>query len=355
MKISGIYKAVPFLFALSSAFLLSGMLLTLLGENPFRIYHLFIIGAFGTWQNVGNTLFQSTPLIFTGLAVALAFRAGLFNIGAEGQLYWGAFAAFLISSKTAQFPGLLPVVIAIIGAFVAGGIWGWIPGFLKSRFGAHEVVITIMLNFIALASVNYLITGPFQAPGDQIPQTVSLPESVHLSGLGDWLNGIGFSGLEETPVNTSLLLALVMALLVYILLWKTKFGFNIRAVGLNPTAARAAGISVAMVSAVAIGIGGGLAGLVGINEVLGYRYQLIDNFSPGYGYTGIAVALLGRNHPAGIVLAALLFGALSQGGLIVDIYSDTVSKDVIYVIQGIIMLCVISEGAFRLKKEGFNS
>ncbi len=336
--------------SLIASFAIVSIILLFLRENPVYIFNLFLIGAFGTAENFGNTLFYMTPLVFTGLAVAVAFRAGLFNIGAEGQLYLGAFGAFWVAVHTGFLPGPIAVSLAVVGAFALGAFWGFIPGYLKSRFGAHEVIITIMLNFIAVACINYLVTGPYHAPGDQIPQTFPVPESARLSFLGSWLASIGVHGFEEAPLNSGFILAIVSAVLVYILLWKTKWGYEIRAVGLNREAARAAGISVDKISIAAIAIGGGFAGLVGINEVLGYRYQLVDGFSPGLGYAGIAVALLGLNHPVGVLLAAFFFGVLSQGGMIVDIYSDTISRDMIYIIQGIIILCVISQEVFGIHR-----
>ena len=343
------------LIAVVAAFLIGGLVVLAIGDNPFSVYRLLISSAFGlfdamgnfTFDNWGYTLFQATPLIFTGLAVALAFKCGLLNIGAEGQLYVGAFAAAWVGITFARLPGIALVPMAMLAAMLAGGLWGAIPGVLKARFGSHEVINTIMLNFIAVGLISYLTQNFYKAQGDPIMQTVPVAETAHLARFSTLLAPLGIGFPQRIPLNISFLLALLAALLVWLFLWRTKWGYEIRAVGSNPSAAEYGGISVGRQIVLAMALSGALAGMVGINEVLGYRYRYYHDFSPGYGFTGIAVALLGRNHPVGVVLAAILFGALIRGGLFVDIFSEKVSKDLVQVLQAIIILLVAMEMLFR--------
>ncbi|MBO0719682.1 MAG: ABC transporter permease [Blastocatellia bacterium] len=343
------------LIACLAAFIVGGLVILIIGDNPIEVYRLLITSSFGlydalgnfTFDNWGYTLFYATPLIFTGLAVSLAFKCGLLNIGAEGQLYIGAFAAAWIGITFAKLPGIMLAPLAMLAAMVAGGFWGAIPGYLKARFGSHEVINTIMLNFIATGLVSYLTQSYFKAQGDPIMQTVPIAEQAHIPRIHPLLAPLGIDFPQRIPLNVSFLLALLACLLVWVFLWRTKWGYEIRAVGLNPSAAEYGGISVRKQIILAMALSGALAGMVGINEVLGYRYRYYHDFSHDYGFTGIAVALLGRNHPAGVLLAAILFGALNRGGLFVDIFTDNVSKDLVQVLQAIIILFVAMEALFR--------
>jgi simple sugar transport system permease protein len=343
------------LIAVFAAFVIGGIIVVAIGDNPFEVYRLLLSSAFGffdalgnfTFDNWGYTLFYATPLIFTGLAVALAFKCGLLNIGAEGQLYIGAFAAAWIGITFAKLWAIALIPLAILAAILAGAMWGAIPGFLKARFGSHEVINTIMLNFIAVGLVSYLTQNYYKAPGDPIMQTVPIAEQAHIARLHTLLSPLGIDFPQRIPLNIAFLLALLTAFLVWVFLWRTKWGYEIRAVGSNPSAAEYGGISVRTQIVLAMALSGALAGMVGINEVLGYRYRYYHDFSPGYGFAGIAVALLGRNHPFGVVLAAILFGALNRGGLFVDIFSEKVSKDLVQVLQAIIILFVAMEALFR--------
>ena len=340
--------------AIFGAVVICGIIIFLLGENPFRIYSIFFDAAFGSLTGFAYTLFYTTPLIFTGLAVGIGFRGGLFNIGAEGQLYMGAFAAAWVGFTFTALPGWLLIPLAICAAALMGGIWGWIPGYLKGRFGSHEVINTIMMNFIAVGILGYFVSEslPFREPGDLIPETLSISEHAHLPLLADIFSRLGINIPKTTPLNVSFFLAILAAIIIYILLWKTVLGYTLRVCGASPSAAQTAGIKVARITAVTMAISGALAGLVGVNEVLGYRHRFLFNFSPGYGFMGIAIALMGKNHPFGIVVSALIFGAIMRGGLMVDIYSDTLSKDIMYVFQGIIILFIGARmlGGFIRKK-----
>jgi ABC-type uncharacterized transport system permease subunit len=331
------------LAAVAAAFLVGGVVVLAVGDSPVSTYTL-LIGSALTWPDgIGYTLFYATPLIFTGLAVAVAFRCGLLNIGAEGQLYAAAFVTAWVGITCAGLPAVLLVPLCFLAALVAGGLWGAVPGVLKARFGAHEVITTIMLNFIAVAIASYFTQYHYKPQGDPILETVPIGAGAHIARLGRFVPGFP----ERIPLNLAFPLALLACLLVYLFLWRTRWGYEIRATGANPVAARYGGIATGRQIVLAMSISGALAGLVAVNEVLGYRYRYYDGFSSGFGFTGIAVALLGRNHPGGVILASLLFGALLRGGLFVDIFTAHVSKDLVMVLQGIIILFVASEALFR--------
>jgi simple sugar transport system permease protein len=335
------------------AFVVGGVIVWVIGDDPFEVYGL-LLGSALTWPDgIGYTLFYATPLIFTGLAVTVAFRCGLLNIGAEGQLYVAAFASAWVAIKLggavftpaagapisygwASLPAAVLVPLAMLAAVLAGAAWGAIPGWLKARFGAHEVITTIMLNFIAVALISYFTQYYYKAPGDPIMQSVPVGAAAHIPRLGDFIPGIP----SRIPVNVAFLLAILACALVYVFLWRTKWGYEIRATGANPSAAEYGGISVRRQIVLAMAVSGGLAGMVGINEVLGYRHLYYHEFSASYGFTGIAVALLGRNHPVGVFVAAILFGILLRGGIFVDAFSEHVTKDLVEVLQALVILFV---------------
>jgi simple sugar transport system permease protein len=340
------------LVAVLVAFIVGGIIVWLVGDNPFEVYGL-LLGSALTWPDgIGYTLFYATPLIFTGLALTVAFRCGLLNIGAEGQLYVASFATAWVSIKLggvvvtsfsgvpaqpwANLPAFALVPLAILTAILVGAAWGAIPGYLKARFGAHEVITTIMMNFIAVALVSYFTQYHFKAQGDPIMESVPISGAAHIPRLGSLVPGLP----ERLPINVAFLLAIVACALVYVFLWRTKWGYEIRATGANPQAAEYGGINVRRQIVLAMAVSGGLAGMVGISEVLGYRYRYYDSFSASYGFTGIAVALLGRKHPAGVILAALLFGMLLRGGIFVDAFSEHVTKDLVEVLQALVILFV---------------
>jgi len=343
------------LIAIVSAFLIGGLIVLALGDNPLFVYYLFITSAFGSKDGIGYTLFYATPLIFTGLAVAVAFKCGLLNIGAEGQLVAGAFAAAWVGLTFPTWPALAITIAAAFAAIVVGGAWSGIPGIMKARFGAHEVITTIMMNFIAFGIVSYFTQYHYRVSGDPILETA--PIAIHKDGtvvgphiprMHGLLAPVGVNFPERLPLNLAFLLAIGACIIVYIFLWKTKWGYELRAVGVNPSAAEYGGISVSRNIVLAMVISGMLAGMVGINEVLGYRYRYYDGFSASYGFTGIAVALLGRNHPAGVLLSAILFGALTRSALFIDIFTDNVSKDWVVILQAIIIIFVACEAVFRM-------
>src|SRR5215217_6314115 len=352
------------LAAVFAAFIVGGIIVLLIGDNPFLTFYQLIGNSFGSLNDIGYTLFIATPLIFTGLAVAVAFRCGLLNIGAEGQLYVAAFATAWVGIKFGgtmvdvfgksedwswmTLPPYLLILACMFTAIAAGAVWGAIPGILKAKFGSHEVINTIMLNFIAIALVSYLTQYHYRIPGDPILETSPIAASAHIPRMGRLIPGLP----ERIPLNVSFVLALVCCGLVYIFLWHTKWGYELRATGSNPAASEYGGISVRKQIVIAMAISGALAGMVGINEVLGYRYRYYDGFSDNYGFTGIAVALLGRNHPAGVVLAALLFAVLQRGGVPVDAFTQHLSKDIVQILQALVILFVAAEAMFIGKRQG---
>ncbi len=329
--------------AVAAAFLVGSIFVLAIGEHPLETYGLLIGSALSWPDGIGYTLFLATPLIFTGLAVAVAFRAGLLNIGAEGQLYVAAFATAWIGITFANLPRVVLVPLCCLAAVLAGALWGAIPGLLKARFGSHEVINTIMMNFIAVALVSYLTQYHYRTPGDPILESAPIGVNAHIPRLARMIPAIP----ERIPLNAAFLLALACCALVYVFLWRTKWGYELRATGSNPLAAEYGGISVRTQIVIAMAISGGLAGMVGINEVLGYRYRYYDGFSDNYGFTGIAVALLGRNHPAGVVVAALLFAVLTRGGVPVDAFTQHVTKDIVQILEATIILFVAAEAFFR--------
>jgi simple sugar transport system permease protein len=331
------------LVAVVAAFIVGGILILIIGDNPVEAYGLLIGSALSWPDGIGYTLFYATPLIFTGLAVLVAFRCGLLNIGAEGQLYFASFVTAWVGITFANRSAWLLVPMCFFAAILAGGFWGAIPGFLKARFGSHEVINTIMLNFVAIALVSYFTQYHYKIPGDPIMETSEIGAGAHIARLGKFIPGLP----ERIPLNLAFLLALVCCGLVYLFLWRTKWGYELRATGTNPTAAEYGGISVRKQIVVAMTISGALAGMVGINEVLGYRYRYYDGFSDNYGFTGIAVALLGRNHPVGVIISALLFAVLQRGGIPVDAFTQHVTKDIVQILQATIILFVAAEALFR--------
>lgn len=331
------------LVAVAAAFAVGALLVLAVGDSPVQTYALLLGSALSWPDGIGYTLFYATPLIFTGLSVLVAFHCGLLNIGAEGQLAVAAFATAWAGITFAALPGWLLVPVCAFAAVAAGAVWGAIPGLLKARFGSHEVINTIMLNFIAAALVSYLTQYHYRIPGDPILQSAPIAAAAHIPRLGGFVPGMP----ERIPLNVAFLLALVACAAVYVFLWRTTWGYAIRATGANPAAAQYGGIATTRQIVIAMAVSGALAGMVGINEVLGYRYRYYDGFSANYGFFGIAVALLGRNHPAGVLASALLFAMLIRGGIFVDAFTGHITKDLVDVLQGVIILFVAAEALFR--------
>jgi len=329
-RLAAAIGAVSPLVAVVAALAAGAVFIAAIGEQPLEIYGLLAGQAFGTGYGIGQTLFRATPLLFTGLAVALGFRAGLFNIGVEGQLYLGGFAAALAGAYL-PLPAPLMLPAALLAAALAGGAWGAVPGVLKARFGSHEVINTIMLNFVAFSLVSWAGHGLFETATVRTRAIAAAAELPRFDTL--------LAPLRGAPVNASLLIGLALAAAVAALLFRTRLGYELRAVGLNAPAAEFGGVRTGAAQALALTLSGVVAGLGGSNFVLGYKHYFELGFSGGAGFIGIAVALLGRNHPAGVVVAALFFGALSYGGLVVN---QRVPRELVDVLMALVILFAIT-------------
>lgn len=320
------------------ALFVSGIVVALIGENPFVAMLVMVKGAFVYDGSLGYTLYYATNFIFTGLAVAVAFHAMLFNIGGEGQAYLGGLGAGLICLWMDSFlPAILLIPLAIMASAAFGAIWGVIPGYLQAKRGSHIVITTIMFNFLAASIMVSLLAGMLKSGGQMSPETRAFTDAASLPMIHEILQGLGFD-VARSPLNLSFVIALLACVGVWVLIWRSRLGYAIRAVGQSPQAAQYAGISIERIIIITMAISGGLAGLMAINEILGVQHRVILNFTSGYGFTGIAVALMGRNHPFGIILASLLFGALYQGGAELDFEFSTITREMVLMIQGLIIL-----------------
>jgi ABC-type uncharacterized transport system permease subunit len=326
-----VFEAVlPPLVALLVSIVAGDLLILAVGQSPGAVYRLMLEGTWGNAYGFGQVLYKATTLICTGLAVAVGLRAGLFNIGAEGQLAAGGLGAALIGLLLpAGTPALLAIPLCTFAAILAGGAVGFVPGMLRAKWGAHEVITTIMLNFIVLAFLSWTMSTRLR-----VPETLHSP-AIHagaLPRLDSWLHA--FHG---SAANGSIAIVLFAAILVDWFLFRTRSGFELRAVGLQPDAAENAGINVGRTWIRALTISGALAGLGGINFVLGYEHYYEEGFATGAGFLGIAVALVGRSNPLGVVLAALFFATLSQGGLAIN---ALVPKQMVDALQGVVILAM---------------
>lgn len=320
------------------AFAVSGLVVFLIGENPWQMILVLVNGAFGYSEAIGYTLYYATNFIFTGLAVAVAFHAGLFNIGGEGQAYIGGLGvglACLALDNTLPFILLFPLTIIAAAAF--GAAWAYIPAYLQAKRGSHIVITTIMFNFIAAALMVYLLSDVLRPTGQMSPESRELAQSAWLPFIHDMLAAIGIP-VARSPLNLSFIWALFCCVAIWALIWHTRWGYEIRTVGSNETAAVYGGIRPDKIIILTMCISGGLAGFVGINEIMGVQHRLLLDFTAGYGFTGIAVALMGRNHPLGIVFAGILFGALYQGGTELVFEMPTLTRELVVVIQGLVIL-----------------
>jgi ABC-type uncharacterized transport system permease subunit len=331
------YGVIP-VVNLVIAFAVAGLVVLLVGESPLRAAAIMVDGAFGSGRNIAYTLYYSTSFIFTGLAVAVAFHGGLFNIGGEGQAYVGGLGVALVClTFDSLLPWWLTFPLAILGAAAVGAAWAFIPAYLQAKRGSHIVITTIMFNFIAASMMVYLLVGALKPLNSMAPQTRTFLEGGKLPKL-NWLIELFGATVRSSPFNISFLLALVCAFLVWLLIWRTRLGYEIRTQGFSPKAARYAGIGEARIIIITMMISGALAGMMALNPVMGDQSRLQLDFVTGAGFVGIAVALMGRSHPAGIVPAAILFGMLYQGGAELAFEMPGISRDMIVIIQGLVIL-----------------
>ncbi|WP_281858781.1 ABC transporter permease [Litoreibacter halocynthiae] len=325
------------LVGLILAFSLSMLMVFATGHDPMDALSLMVKGALGSTYGWGYTLYYATNFIFTGLAVAVAFHASLFNIGGEGQAAIGGLGVALVCLFIPWPHWTIALVAATAAAGLFGALWALIPAYLQAKRGSHIVITTIMFNFIAASLLNYVLVNKLRPKGSMDPATAKFPEPAHLPSLGDMLNAVGIPFAKGTPANVTLVVALLACVFVYYLIWRTRLGYQLRAFGKSQPAAVYAGINPVKITIVTMMISGALAGLMAINNVMGEAERLILGSVEGAGFIGIAVALMGRSHPLGILFAALLFGALYQGGAELGLWTS-IPRELVIVIQALVIL-----------------
>ncbi|TBX28767.1 ABC transporter permease [Nioella sediminis] len=326
---------IPFINLLL-ALVVSGLVVLYIGESPLEAMAIMVRGAVGTAYGWGYTLYYATNFIFTGLAVAVAFHARMFNIGGEGQAALGGLGVAVVCLSIPWPHWSLALLGAIAGSAAFGAAWAAIPAYLQAKRGSHIVITTIMFNFIASALLVYLLVNVFRVPGSMAPETARFAEGTHLPNAYDIAPWLGFS--RSTPLNVSFLVAIVACVGVWALIWRTRLGYEIRAYGHSQTGAVYAGINPVRIIMISMLISGGLSGLMAINSVMGEAERLVIDPVQGAGFVGIAVALMGRSHPVGVFLAALLFGMLYQGGAELEFEMPSVSREMLLVIQALVIL-----------------
>jgi len=343
MKIKWMSMLAPVVASLL-AIIIGAILVGVLGFNPLSVYGSMLSGAFGGWYAIGSTLTMAIPLIFIGLGIALAFKAGLFNIGADGQYWIGAMVTVWLGYHLNGLPGWLHMIVMLLGAMVAGGLWGGIiPGLAKAYRGAHEVITTMMMSYIGILLARYMIEeGPMKAKGFT-PQSPMIDQSTWLKVL-----------IPQTQFTTAVILALAAVLVVWFLLYRTTMGYQLRAVGFNQRAAKYAGMNVPLYSILALGLSGVLAGLGGGVQMMATDHRLLDSFASGYGYTGIVVALLARNNPFGVILASIFFAALTTGGGNMQMFSG-VPASLTNVLEGLIVFFVAAERLIPMARDWYRT
>ncbi|QUJ76909.1 ABC transporter permease [Sulfitobacter albidus] len=325
------------LISLLLAAVLSALVILAIGEDPIEAVNLMITGALGSTYGWGYTLYYATNFMFTGLAVAIAFQARLFNIGGEGQAALGGLGVALVCLYIPWPHWTLAILGAAIGGAVFGAAWAAIPAYLQAKRGSHIVITTIMFNFIAAALLNYVLVSVLRPAGQMDPATARFPEAVHLPTLHDMLAPFGIAFSKAAPANISLLLAVAACVFLWFLIWRTKLGFEIRAFGQSEPAAQYAGIAPTRIIMITLLISGALAGMMATNNVMGEAERLVLNSVEGAGFIGIAVALMGRSHPFGVFIAAILFGFLYQGGAELALWTS-IPRELIVVIQALVIL-----------------
>lgn len=323
---------------LAVALLAAAGVVALIGQNPMEVITVLIHGAFGSQRGLSYTLYYATTFVFTGLAVSVAYHGGLFNIGGEGQAILGGLGTGLIALWLSPvLPAWVMLPLMLLCGALFGMVWAAVPAYLQAYRGSHVVITTIMFNFIASSLLVYLLVNHLRPAGSMSVESAAFADSAKLPSMHDALAWFGIAW-ANSPLNVSVLLALVACVGVYLFLWRTRSGYHLRAVGSSPSAAEYAGISSKKQIMISMAISGALAGMVGMNEIAGVNGRLLLEFVSGAGFTGIAVALMGRNHPVGIIFASVLFGALFQGGAEVAFDVPGFSRDMVVMVQGFIVL-----------------
>lgn len=326
------------ILAVIAALIFGFIIILIAGQNPFSAYASMIQGAFGGFIPLTQTLERCTPIILTGLATAIAFRSGVFNVGTEGSLYLGAFAAFLVGAKL-HMPAIFHVPLTLLAAAVAGALWAGIPGYAKAKWKADEMVTTLLLNYAAILITTFLVVGPFLDRSAGAQETVAIDHSAQL-----------WRFLPPSRVNLGLVLGILLALWMYWFFRNSKRGYEWRMMGMNPQYAEYIGVKTKRSIMEIMLLSGGIAGLAGAVQVMGILYKFMDQFSPGYGFDGITVALLARNSPIGVIFSGFFYGALQTGGVYMDRMTN-VPKEVIDSVTAIIIFFVTAEGLFAFSRQ----
>lgn len=327
-----IVNIISVLMSVLVTFLLTSVLILFIGKNPLNIFGIMFSEVLGNGYGIGQTLFKATPLIICGIGIALCFHASLFNIGAEGQLNAGAFVMSLVAWKLGSLPVFFALPVSLLAGFLVSALVGYVPAIIKIKKGVSEVITTIMLNFVILALVNYFLIE-FLAVKSTV-HTEKINDSLMLPKLSDY-----FGAFQGSSVNISIVFALALSVFFYFIIYKTKFGYKIRAIGFNESASKYLGVRTNFLTIITFMIGAGLTSIAGMNFIMGYKGYYELGFSNNIGFTAIAVALLAKNNPIGIILSALLFGFLDFGGLAVN---TEIPKEIMLVVQAVVILSIIS-------------
>ncbi|MDD3680310.1 MULTISPECIES: ABC transporter permease [unclassified Mesotoga] len=333
MNTSKIYALLVPVVSVLIALLIASIIIIMIGKNPITAYSIMLEGAFGSQEAVADTIMKMTPLILTGLAVGFGFRAGVFNIGAEGQMTMGALIGAIVAMNIGGIPSVIAIPLSILVGMLAGAFWASIAGFLKAFTGAHEVISTIMLNWIAANIASFMVSGPL-AVGSGTPKSPEIAEAAKLPVI---------LKVQATELSIGIFIAIAVAIIMYILIEKTTTGYKLKAVGFNPHAAEYGGISIRKSIILTMAISGALAGMAGIVDLIGVPpHRFVGELTGGRGFDGITIALIGRNHPIGIIFAALLIAALRTGSNAMQIRAQ-IPNDIVSIIQGIVIFLVAAE------------
>lgn len=330
-----ISSLLPSVIAVVGAFLIALLFVVFVRQDPSVAFTALLTGGFVGTQNIANTLMKATPLILTGLAFTIASRAGVFNVGAEGQLYLGAFFSTITALSFSELPSLALIPISILVGAFAGALWAIFPTYLKLRFNVNEIISTIMLNYVAILFTSYLVNHPFKAKDAQFSATEMIPDQSFLLRL-----------LPPSRLNIGFLIAIALVILMWLLLFKTIWGYNFRQVGQAPYFSRYVGISLPKTMLSAMALSGGIAGIAGAIEVLGVHHRFLDNFSPGFGFTGIIVSLLGKANPIGDLVGGIFLGGLTQGALMMEL-NASIGRELVDVIKAVLFISLAAVDAYK--------
>jgi ABC-type uncharacterized transport system permease subunit len=329
-QVNPLVPAVSLVIALAAALAVSALLMLSAGANVGEAYLALFRGGFGSWNAFLETLVESTPMMLTGLAATLAFRAQIWNIGAEGQLATGAMFSLMAAMNLTFLPAPLLFIAILLAALLGGALCGWIPGYLKARLNTNEIIVTVMMNYIVRYGLSFMLAGPWKDPSSYYLQSSMIPEKAYFPVL-----------VSGSRLHAGFVVALIVAVIFYLLLFRTSFGYEVRALGLNPVAAKFKGIPIGRIVIVVMTLSGGVAGLAGAGELVGVQHRLRLDIFAGYGFTGIIIAMLADLHPLGVIAAAIFFGGLINGSMGMQIATG-VPVAIVYVIQAVVLLFLLA-------------